>query len=322
MKKTLLSFALIIFLLLSGCAQEKAELALDQPVPDHNCFSSDTLTDNIPFSDAPARYRYNNRTYLNRISGDRAYVISVADDNPHDAVCLLQGGHIYGQLGSLLLIAGNQQFIAVDLQEDAPRKIPLCALDETDQFLLGYPRGSNYVILLTDGTEQIVIRSDSVVAERKRTPLISPILQPTPSGDHIYFLQKAPEDGYYFRSMDFHLKNHRTFGTVQADRFAGINEDWAVFKTTDKTTDVIQYFDLQNNGATYQVQAPAHISLSVHGDILSGGDGATGLTWYYNMATGEKTDASAIDKDDSAPNKKEPIELNERVYETSPLIVL
>ncbi|MBQ3085386.1 MAG: hypothetical protein IJC46_08075 [Clostridia bacterium] len=138
-----------VLLLLSGCGF--APQTTDEAFTPPNITTENRITpiDILPSEQQNDWFLFQDRIYQNLLGEDgHCYVISASIQNNGDAICLLKGGQIYGQVGSVLIAAGNGKLLALDLSKKPVQWTVLTTYDaEKMKFLYCFSNETTFTIL-------------------------------------------------------------------------------------------------------------------------------------------------------------------------------
>jgi len=146
--KKLILFPIILLLLLNGChsTTDESSASFEPPaiVGDEEIIPADS----VPFYNYDDWFLYQDRVYRNVLADGRYCVISASVDNKSEAICLLKGGLVYGQSGSVLIAAGNGKLLALDLSKTPHQWTELYSYDSEDmRFIYGFSHRSKYTVI-------------------------------------------------------------------------------------------------------------------------------------------------------------------------------
>ena len=210
MKKTIILLLFLCFLL-GGCETVPTEV---QPLLE----VTEQKPDVIPFAGERDWFLYRERIFKNIEKDGQCYVLSASLDGAGESTVVLEDGHIFDRMGSVVIAAGNGQLQVMDLEEDAPAWTTLLSFSPQASFRFGFPAEGRYILYTTidqsvtvDG-KQITIDPEGMTAElsvpsRRIEALVE-------QGEVLYFVQRTTA-GYTLQRANADFTDSKSLATVE-----------------------------------------------------------------------------------------------------------
>lgn len=264
--KKLILFPIILLLLLNGCHSTTNESSASFEPPRIVSNGEIIPADSVPFSNYDDWFLYQDRVYRNVLADGRYYVISASVDNRSEAICLLKGGLVYGQSGSVLIAAGNGKLLALDLSKTPHQWTELYSYDPEDmRFTYGFSHQSKYTVITRSNKTHLELL---VIDLQKMELMVEPraIADPQTAvykNGTVYFTQTTAQGGVLLKATP-QLTQIQTLATLETcgsflaenqDRLVGYSRNYPPNPPSNGHTATVYFkqepvewvFDLENN---------------------------------------------------------------------------